>query len=99
MHRFVVVLLGMYAVTGMTTGDTIRCGSKIIKTGMTTADVLKYCGEPSRKEVEEHDVHSGNRVTGKTQLNRWIYDRGFTGKPVAFEFDQDKLLYIKRLKE
>ena len=99
MHRFVVVLLGMYAVTGMTAGDTIRCGSKIIKIGMTTADVLKYCGQPSRKEVEEHDVHSGNRVTGKTQLNRWIYDRGFTGKPVAFEFDQDKLLYIKRLKE
>jgi hypothetical protein len=99
MHRYVAVLLALYAVTGMTAGNTIRCGSKIIKTGMTTADVLKYCGQPSRKEVEEHAVHSGNRVTGTTQLNRWIYDRGSTGKPIVFEFDQDKLLYIKRLEK
>ena len=93
----VFLLLVLYAGAGLTAGDTIRCGSKIIKTGMTTADVLKYCGEPSSREVEEHEVRSGNRVTGTTQLNRWIYNRGSTGKPVVFEFDQDKLLYIKRL--
>jgi len=92
-------LLTMYTATGFTAGDTHRCGSKIIKIGMTTADVLKYCGQPTTKEVEEHAVHSGNRVTGTTQLNRWIYDRGSVGKPVVFEFDQDKLLFIKYLKK
>ena len=97
MHRYVAILLFLYAVAGLAAGDTIRCGSKIIKTGMTIAEVLKYCGQPSSKEVEEHDVRSGNRVTGTTQLNRWIYNRGSTGKLVVFEFDQDKLLSIKRL--
>ena len=100
MNRYIAFcVLALWAGSGMTAGDTQRCGSKIIKVGMTTADVLKYCGPPTKKEIEEHQFHSGNRVTGTTQLNRWIYDRGSTGKPVVFEFDQDKLLYIKYLKK
>ena len=75
--------------------DTMRCGSKIISVGMTAAEVLKYCGEPTTREVEEHDVRSGNRVVGTTQLNRWTYDRGTSGKPKVLEFDQDKLLSIE----
>ena len=75
--------------------DTMRCGSKIISVGMTAAEVLKYCGEPTTREVEEHDVRSGNRVVGTTQLNRWTYDRGSAGKPKVLEFDQDKLLSIE----
>jgi hypothetical protein len=91
------LLLACYAGTGLAANDTMRCGGKIIKVGMTTEDVLKYCGQPTSKEVEEHAVRSGNRVTGTTQLNRWIYSRGSTGKPVAFEFDGEKLLYIRKL--
>ena len=75
--------------------DTMRCGSKIISVGMSAAEVLKYCGEPTSREVEEHDVRSGNRVVGKTQLNRWTYDRGSAGKPKVLEFDQDRLLSIE----
>jgi len=74
--------------------DTLRCGSKIISVGMTSAEVLKYCGKPTSTEVEEHDVRSGGRVIGKTQLNRWTYDRGSVGKPKVLEFDQDKLILI-----
>jgi predicted ABC-class ATPase len=74
--------------------DTLRCGNKIIDIGMTAAEVLKYCGEPSSREVEEHDVRSGGRVVGKTQLNRWIYKRGFAHKSKVLEFDQDKLIAI-----
>jgi len=97
MRRILAALLAVYAVTGLAANDTIRCGTKIVKIGMTTADVLKKCGQPSRKEVEEHLVRSGVQVTGVTPLNRWIYDRGSKGKPVVFEFDQDKLISIERL--
>ena len=72
----------------------MRCGSKIVSVGMTAAEVLKYCGEPTSKEVEHHDVRSGNRVIGTTQLNRWTYNRGSSGKPKVLEFDQDKLISI-----
>lgn len=75
--------------------DTVRCGNKIVSIGMTAAEVLKYCGEPTSREVEEQDVRSGGRVVGKTQLNRWTYDRGFVGKSKVLEFDQDRLIAIK----
>jgi hypothetical protein len=94
---FIYAMLILFPGVMPAADDTIRCGNKIVRTGMTTADILKYCGEPSSKEVEEHAVRSGNRVTGTTQLNLWTYKRGFGGKPVVFEFDQDKLLSIKRL--
>ena len=75
--------------------ETLRCGNKIVRVGMTSTEVLKYCGEPTSREIEEHDVRSGGRVVGKTQLNRWTCSRGFTGKPKVLEFDQDKLIQIK----
>ena len=75
--------------------DTLRCGNKIVRVGMTSAEVLKYCGKPSSTEVEEHDVRSGGRVIGVTQLNRWTYNRGSVGKPKVLEFDQEKLIAIK----
>ena len=99
MRRTIVALIAMLAVSGLTASDTIRCGTKIVKVGMTTADVLRYCGKPSSKEVEDHAVHSGIRVTGMTQLNRWTYKRGSGGKPIVFEFDQNKLINIEHLKK
>lgn len=75
--------------------ESLRCGSKIVTIGMTSEEVLKYCGKPTSTEVEEHDIRSGGRVVGKTQLNRWTYKRGTTGKPKVLEFDQDKLISIE----
>lgn len=89
-----LLLLGLL-VMGSANAQSVYCGSKIIEVGMMAKEVLKHCGEPTRKEVEEHDVRSGGRVVGVTYLNRWIYERGFAGKPKVFEFDQDKLIAIK----
>jgi hypothetical protein len=91
----ILISLAILLSTNVSAEDTFRCGSKIVKVGMSSAEVLKYCGKPTSTEVEEHDVRSGGRVTGKTQLNRWIYDRGSVGKPKVLEFDQDKLMSIK----
>ena len=91
----VVFLLVFLSGIEIAVADTMRCGSKIVTVGMTAADVLKYCGQPTSKEVEEHDIRSGNRVIGTTQLNRWTYSRGSVGKPKVLEFDQDKLISIK----
>lgn len=75
--------------------DTLRCGSKIVKTGMTMAEVERYCGKPSSSEVEEHDVRAGNRVVGTTQLHIWTYNRASGQKAAVLEFDQDRLLSIE----
>lgn len=97
MHRkkSLALLVMFVCASGIAVAETMRCGSKIISIGMTTAEVLKYCGKPTSEEVEEHDVRSGGRVIGKTQLNRWTYDRGSVGKPKVLEFDQDELISIR----
>jgi hypothetical protein len=92
---WILISLLCLVATNASAEDTLRCGSKIVRVGMTSAEVLKYCGKPTSTEVEEHDVRSGGRVIGKTQLNRWTYNRGSVGKPKVLEFDQDKLMSIK----
>ena len=75
--------------------DTLRCGSKIVETGMTMSEVKKYCGSPSSTSVEEQDVRSGNRVVGTTEFHIWRYNRMSGQSTAVLGFDQDKLMSIK----
>jgi len=93
--RAALIIALLWATTAIAAGDTLRCGSKIVQTGMTMEEVKKYCGNPSSTEVEEHDVRAGNRVVGKTQLHIWRYNRMSTQKTAVLEFDQEKLMSIK----
>ena len=91
---FLIILSVALSASAAAAGATLRCGSKIIKTGMMMDEVQKFCGEPTSTEVIEHDVRSGNRVTGTTYENIWTYRRG-SNKPAKLHFDNDKLLSIK----
>jgi hypothetical protein len=94
-----VFLLLIFSASIGAAQDTLRCGSKIVKTGMSMEEVLKHCGEPSSREVEEHDVRSGNRVTGTTELHIWTYNRGASQAPAVLQFDVDKLMSISTRKK
>lgn len=94
------VFLVMFVGAGMAHAqDTLRCGGKIVSVGMTATDVQKHCGKPSSTDVEEHDVRSGGRVTGKTQLNIWTYNRASGQNAAVLKFDQDKLLSIEYVRK
>jgi hypothetical protein len=93
------MLLLFFSATVGAAQETLRCGSKIVKTGMSMEEVLKYCGEPTSKEIEEHDVRSGNRVTGVTEMHIWTYNRGSSQPPAVLKFDVDKLMSIKTSKK
>jgi Protein of unknown function (DUF2845) len=71
----------------------LRCGNKLVDVGMTMDEILQHCGEPAEREIEQHDVRSGGRVVGKTQLSRWTY-RQWGGTRVL-EFDREKLILIR----
>ena len=90
---FLLVVLLCFATAA--SAETLRCGSKIVDVGMTMTEVKKYCGNPSSKTVEEHDVRSGNRVVGKTQLHIWRYNRSSGQNTAVLKFDVDKLMSIK----
>ena len=73
--------------------DTFRCGNRLIEPGMTRAEVLALCGEPTSKAVEVQDVRSGNQVVGKTEVQRWTYASYSTTRVLVF--DQDTLKAIE----
>jgi hypothetical protein len=74
--------------------DTLRCGSKIVRIGMTMTEVKKYCGNPSSTSIEEQAVHAGPRVVGTTQIHTWRYNRSTGQKTAVLEFDLEKLKSI-----
>ncbi len=79
---------------GVASADSdFRCGSHIVKTGMTQAQVLEYCGEPATKDVEDVDVRSGNQVVGRTAVWRWTYEAN--GVTRVLVFDQQTLKSIE----
>lgn len=93
-YRLLAASLLVLASQAASPQSPMRCGAKIIDVGMTMAEVRQYCGEPASKKVEEHDVRSGNRVVGKTDVNIWTYQQSGSLARVL-EFDQDKLIRIK----
>ena len=90
-----VIVAASLAAPAAFGSDTLRCGNKLVETGMTMAQVEQYCGKPSSTRIEEHDVRAGNRVVGTTQLHIWTYLRSSGQNAAVLEFDQDKLMSIK----
>jgi len=56
--------------------ESLRCGSKLVKPGMSIEEVRKYCGQPAEASSEERPVRSGNRVLGSDLAEIWQYRRG-----------------------
>lgn len=93
-RKLVLLSLTLAASQSLSAPETLRCGNKIVQTGMTMAEVEEYCGKPSSVMTEDQDIRSGNRVIGTTQLHFWTYDRASGQNAAILEFDQEKLLSI-----
>jgi hypothetical protein len=93
MNRWVFALCVVAPMGLAAADDTFRCGNRLIEPGMTRAEVLALCGEPTSKSVEVQDVRSGTRVVGKTEVQRWTYASYSTTRVLVF--DQDTLKVIE----
>lgn len=79
---------------GLGTGP-FYCGSKIIYVGMMQSEVLKYCGEPVSKMIDDQRVRSpNNQVLGYSRVERWKYEAYSMTRRLVF-VDQ-KLQAIER---
>ena len=92
--KVVILITILFITLPASAEDTLRCGSKIVQTGMTMEEVKKYCGNPSSTSIEEQDVHAGPRVVGTTQIHTWRYNRASGQRTAVLEFDQEKLMSI-----
>jgi len=68
--------------------DTFRCGSILIELGMTQAQVLEHCGEPTSKAEETEPVRSGPQVVGTTTVSRWTYASYSSTRVLVFDGDE-----------
>jgi hypothetical protein len=92
LSQWVLALCAVVPLGVAVADDTFRCGNRLIEPGMTGPEVLAMCGEPTSKTVEVQDVHSGNQVIGKTEVQRWTYASYSTTRVLVF--DQDTLKAI-----
>jgi hypothetical protein len=92
----VCILYSVFAPVqaGLGTGP-FYCGSKIIYVGMLRSEVLKYCGEPTSKMVDDQRVRSpNNQVLGYSHVERWKYESYSMTRRLIFV--DDKLQAIER---
>jgi hypothetical protein len=91
--KVMVLLLAAAPVAAAIADESFVCGSRIIEVGLTQAEVLAQCGEPSSKDVQEEAVRSGNRKVGVTQTSRWTYSSYSSTRVLVF--DGDRLIGIE----
>ena len=94
MVRLLMILM-LFAVTNVVWGvDTLRCKSKIVSAGMDTETILKHCGKPDSRQIEDRPVRARGRAIGSYRAEIWTYNRGSGQFPAVLEFHGDELKSI-----
>lgn len=80
--RFGIASCALLAIAApVFAGDEVfRCGSSIISTELSVAELLAKCGEPSSRQVSTEDVRArvaggGTQKVGTTTVEKWRYER------------------------
>jgi hypothetical protein len=79
--RYLSVVLVVLNVSPCLAGEQFRCGQWVVSEDISVAELIKKCGEPTRKTSNTEDVFATNlngiRVpVGTTTTEVWTYDRG-----------------------
>lgn len=69
------LLAGLALVCNGLSADSYRCGRKLIRSGDSSADVLRVCGEPAYKDRGKESVEL-NGTTKQAAVQRWFYRQG-----------------------
>ena len=85
--RVLSLVACMAAVAPVVADSSLRCGGKLIVTGMTQAEVLAHCGPPLSQAEEKLPIRSGNQVVGETKTYRWTYESNGATRVLVFDLD------------
>jgi len=70
-----VLLMGLTVFCDGLSADSYRCGRKLIRSGDSTADLLRVCGEPGYKDRGRQSIElNGSRT--QAAVERWFYRQG-----------------------
>ncbi len=100
--RTAFLLLTLIATGPVLADETIRCGSHIVNSSLSVAEIVSKCGEPASKEVREEEVRArslngGSYVVGTTVIEEWTYDRGSRAAPIKVTIVDGKVRSIERI--
>jgi hypothetical protein len=61
--------------------EQFRCGQWVVSEDVSTAELIKKCGEPTSKtsnsgKVYSRNIYGANIAVGTTITEVWTYDRG-----------------------
>ena len=77
----ICALVTMATPKSATCDELFRCGSWLVSSQTSVAELLQKCGEPSSRQVSTEDarahvVGGGTQKVGTTTTEIWRYDRG-----------------------
>ena len=60
--------------SGQVVADSFRCGRTIVKSGDSSAALIRKCGEPERKFSSKEIIdHDGQKI--RAGVSNWVYTR------------------------
>lgn len=88
------LLLALYLCAGAdVAADSYRCGRKLIRTGDSSADVLRVCGEPGHKD-RAAEVMQVNGSRKSISVERWYYKKSRRSLTRVVFIHQGKVIAI-----
>ena len=73
--RTLVLLAALALFCDGLPADSYRCGRKLIRSGDSTADVLRICGKPAYKDRGRESIELNGTRT-QAAVERWFYRQG-----------------------
>jgi hypothetical protein len=71
-----LVLMVILGVPSLAAAESIRCGSRIIMRGSSSAELASFCGDPA--QVSKNSSYSGGaaRSVDQIEVEIWTYNFG-----------------------
>jgi hypothetical protein len=93
----ILALLVVFMAGSPAYADSLRCGSKLVSEGDSSAEVREKCGTPdSKRDVEEpvqaRGVNGQVYQVGTTRHEVWRYRRSQGSFPAVLTFDENGVL-------
>lgn len=87
MQRLATVCALLALMPNIALSETFRCGSYLVSTPLSVAELIQKCGQPSSKQTSAEDVRTrvaggGTEKVGTTTREVWRYDRGSGSFPM-----------------
>lgn len=92
--RMLLLLAGLTLFCDGLSADSYRCGRKLIRSGDSTADVLRVCGEPAYRDRGRQSIELNGTRT-QAAVERWFYRQGKRSLPHIIILHRGKVVAIE----